>query len=451
MNKVVIVGKPNVGKSTIFNRLIREKRSIVYSEAGVTRDRIYGEVSWLNNTFTLIDTGGLTSKEQPFKKQINIQVNYALEEANLILFIVSSKEVIDANDYYISKMLKKYKDKKVLLVVNKAENKEKSPNTENAYYSLNFGAPQYISAEHSIGIGDLLDKVISELKNTKLTNKNNDLNDSLCFCIIGRPNVGKSTLTNAILNYERVLVSPIPNTTRDSIYVSFKYHNKKYTIVDTAGIRRKGKIIDAIEKYALIRTNEAINKSKFIILLLDGNEEFNEQDEIIGGLAFKANIPTIIVVNKWELVEKDSLTNNKFIKNIRARFKYLSWAPIVFISAKENKNIHNIFETINKMNEQLNIRVNNSLLNEVILKASSNVPPTLHKGGRLNISYATQVNGQIPTFVIFTNNPKYLHFSYARYIENVIRSSFGINLVPITIYYKDKNSRIRGIKEKINE
>lgn len=446
MSKVVIVGKPNVGKSTLFNRLIRQKKSIVEDQPGVTRDRIYGEVEWLGNKFNLIDTGGLTIKDSPFQKNIEMQVNYAIEEADLILFMASNKEGINADDYFINKLLKKKKNKKVLLVVNKSENNDNS--NEKNYYSFGYGKPYYISAEHSIGVGDLLDEIIKIIKLTKA--KTIDKSDNLTFCIIGKPNVGKSTLTNSILNEDRVLVSSIPNTTRDSINSDFKYNGKLYTIIDTAGIRRKGKIIEKVEKYAVLRTQAAVGESKIILLMLDGSEEFSEQDEIIGGIAYKANIPTIIVVNKWDLVKKDGHTQVEFTKKIHSKFKFLSWAPIVFISAKDKKKIQNIFKLIDDIEKQLNIKVNTSMLNDVVLKAASHNPPSLFKGGRLAIHYATQVQGQIPTFVIFTNDPKYLHFSYARFIENLIRESFGINLIPITIYYKDKNSRIRGIKNEQN-
>lgn len=446
MSKVVIIGKPNVGKSTLFNRLIRQKKSIVEDQPGVTRDRIYGEVEWLGKKFNLIDTGGLTIKDSPFQKNIEMQVNYAIEEADLILFMVTNKEGINADDYFINKLLKKKKNKKVLLVVNKSENNDNS--NERNYYSFGYGKPYYISAEHSIGVGDLLDEIIKIIKLTKAETINKS--DNLTFCIIGKPNVGKSTLTNSILNEDRVLVSPIPNTTRDSINTEFKYNGKLYTIIDTAGIRRKGKIIEKVEKYAVLRTQAAVGESKIILLMLDGSEEFSEQDEIIGGIAYKANIPTIIVVNKWDLVKKDEHTHVEFTKKIRSKFKFLSWAPIVFISAKDKKKIQNIFKLIGDIEKQLNIKVNTSMLNDVVLKAASHNPPSLFKGGRLTIHYATQVQGQIPTFVIFTNDPKYLHFSYARFIENLIHESFGINLIPITIYYKDKNSRIRGVKNEQN-
>lgn len=449
MNKVAIVGKPNVGKSTLFNRLIRNRKAIVADLPGVTRDRLYGSVEWLNKKFNLIDTGGLTVKDEPFQKNINQQVNYAIEESQLILFVVSNKEGINSDDYYIAKLLKKNKNKKVLLVVNKVDSQEQTiEQNERQYYSLGFGKPLYISSEHSIGIGDLLDQII------KLINVGEDdkkPTDRLCFCIIGKPNAGKSTLVNSITNSDRVLVSPIPNTTRDSVDCDFSYNGKKYTIIDTAGIRRSGKIDELVEKFAVIRAKDAISRSNIILLMIDGSVEITEQDEVIGGLCYEANIPTIIVVNKWDLVKKDSTTINKMEKLIRQRFKYLSWAPIIFISAKNKARLDTIFKTIDRIENQLKTKVNTSLLNDVVLKAASHNPASLFKGGRLNISYATQVEGQNPTFVIFTNNPKYLHFSYARFMENTIREAFGITEVPITVYYKDKNSRIRGIKENKDE
>ncbi|MDR0985673.1 MAG: ribosome biogenesis GTPase Der [Mycoplasmataceae bacterium] len=440
MLKVALVGKPNVGKSTLFNRIISHKKSIVDDQPGVTRDRIYSDAEWLNIPFTLIDTGGLTNKNVSFQKNIEQQVLYAIDEADIIVFIVSSKEGINNEDYYVAKILKKHKSKNVILAINKSENDKKE--NINTYYSLGFGKPFYISAEHSIGIGDLLDEVI---KNKSGLTKQDDI--ALSFCIIGRPNVGKSTLVNTIVHEQRVIASPIAHTTRDSIDVKFKYNKENYVIIDTAGLRRKGKITDRIEKYAVMRTEQAIERSQCVLFMLDGSEEFNEQDEVVGGLAFKANIPTIIVVNKWDKVNKDDKTMSNMTKLIRQRFKYLSWAPIIFISASEEKRIQTIFETFKKIKEQLSINISTSLLNDVIAKAQISNPPPKFKGGRPNLSYATQVKGKVPTFVVFGNDPKFIHLSYMRYIENQIRHSFGIDIVPITVYFKDKNARIRGARE----
>ncbi|MDR2557358.1 MAG: ribosome biogenesis GTPase Der [Mycoplasmataceae bacterium] len=438
MLKVVLVGKPNVGKSTIFNRIIEKKKSIVSAIAGTTRDRIYSEATWLNKQFILIDTGGLTNQNQPFKANIEQQVQFALDEADIILFIVSYKDGINNEDAYVAKCLKKYKGKKIWLVANKSETNDF--HIDHQLVNFGFGKPFYISAEHGIGLGDLLDKIIL-IKPAVLSDQTDK---HVKFCIIGRTNVGKSTLMNAILNKERVVVSSIEHTTRDSINEDFYYNKEKYTIIDTAGIRRKGRITNEIEKYAILRTELAIKESNMILLMLDGSEPFNEQDEVIAGLAYQANIPTIICVNKFDLVKKSNRTNDEFTDLIRKKFKFLTWAPIIFISAKNKEKINKLFETIKMIQSQLAIKVNTKLLNSILMKAQIANPSPKIKGGRLSINYAVQIKSQIPTFVIFVNKPEFLHFTYARYIENQIRHAFGINYVPITVYYKDKNARIRS-------
>lgn len=439
MKKIALVGKPNVGKSSLFNRIIGHKKAIVDDAPGITRDRNYATASWVGRAFSVIDTGGiLKNVDAPFQEVINQQVNYAIDEADIILFIVSEKEGINAQDQFIAKLLKtKAKGKKIILVVNKAENYNHS--SDKTFYNLKFGSFFPISCTHGIGLGDLLDEVVKQLDKTPERKEV----ESFKFCIIGRPNVGKSSLVNTLIGQERVIVSPIANATRDSIDCTFKYHGKSYTIIDTAGIRRKGKMSANVDKYSYLRTQEAISRSNLIIIMLDGSEEFNEQDEVIAGLAHAANIPTIIVVNKWDLVKKENNTMSKFEKLIRADFDYLSWAPIVFISAKDNKRVHTIFSTIENIYKELKTKVATSALNEVVAKAQILNPPPKFKGNRINIHYGTQVESNIPTFVLFTNDPKYLHFSYARYIENQIRQAFGLLNVPITVYYKDKNARIR--------
>lgn len=440
MFKVAIVGKPNVGKSTLFNRIIAKKQAIVLDEPGVTRDRIYGVGKWLQKEFEIIDTGGVTNKEFSFKQSIQKQVEFAIDEANLVIFLVSDKDGINADDIYVSKLLKKYKFKQVIVVANKCDNKQRRWDDQQ-YYSLGFGKPLFISSEHGIGIGDLLDLIIGKITSTNIVE-----DTSFKFCVIGRPNVGKSSLINTITTKQRVIVSPEAHTTRDAIDVHFTRNNKSYTIIDTAGIRRKGKIDIGVEQYSVLRSYDAINRSQAIIFMIDGSIPINEQDEVVGGLAYKANIPTIICVNKWDLVKKTTSTMNLMIKEIRTRFKYLSWAPIIFISAIDNKRIQTIFETFAVIDQQLNMKVNTSALNEAIVRAQILNPPPLYKGARANFSYATQAKGQIPTFIIFGNDPKHVHLSYMRYIENTIRETFGIRIVPITVYYKDKNARIRGIK-----
>lgn len=439
MLKVAIVGKPNVGKSTLFNRIIKKNKSIVDDTPGVTRDRIYATAEWLTQEFSLIDTGGLMVEQFDFKKQIELQVNFAIKEASIIIFLVSIKDGISNDDIYVSKILKKQKNKKIILAVNKSENKMQ--NIEQELLKFGLGEPIFISASHGIGIGDLLDKIID----SKQTNQKEI--DSFNFCIIGRPNVGKSSLVNAILNEDRMITSNIANTTRDAIDTNFQRNKKHYTIIDTAGIRRKGKIQNSVDKYAYLRVQQSISRSKLIIVLLDGSEDFNEQDEVIAGLAHKANIPTILVVNKWDIVlNKDEKTMITLTKKIRDKFKFLEWAPIVFLSAKQNKRIETLFEQIEKIRTNLQKKVKSNVLTNIIFKLQLLNSAPLFNKGRLKISYVSQVEGQIPTFVLFCNNPQFLHFSYARYLENGIRQSLDLQNIPITLYFKNKKDEIRGLK-----
>lgn len=435
MLTVAIVGKPNVGKSTLFNRIIGKNKAIVDDAPGVTRDRIYDESEWLTRKFEIIDTGGLENSNVDFQTNINEQVNFAIDEAQVIIFLVSYLNGIEESDFFVAKTLKKYaKNKKIIFCVNKAE-KKIGFDEMNQFYNLGFGKPYFISAAHGIGVGDLLDEVIKDINQLKPLDKNDA---SYCFCIIGKPNVGKSTLFNSIVNQNRVIVSDIAGSTRDSIDTNFKYHQEEFKIIDTAGIRRKGKIVTNVEKYSVLRAQKAIKRSQCILLMIDVATGFTEQDEVIGGLAHAANIPTIIVVNKWDKIENNSHTMSEITKKIRSQFKYLSWAPIVFISAMDKKRMSTIFDTIQKIKQQATIKIATSILNDVILKAQMMQEAPLFKGGRIRINYATQVQSQIPTFVLFCNDSKYLHFSYARYMENQIRIAFGLEIVPITLYWKTK-------------
>ncbi|QZX49273.1 ribosome biogenesis GTPase Der [Mycoplasma sp. E35C] len=446
MLKVAIVGKPNVGKSTLFNRLIKNRIAIVDDVPGITRDRIFGDVEWLTKRFQIIDTGGLTTDSDEFQKAIEQQVQFAIDEADVILFVCSYKEGINSDDHYAAKLLKKHKNKKILFVLNKIENQNKNDLNLSNYFSLGFGKPMIISAEHAIGIGDLLDEII-KLKEQFETKKDDEF--AATFCIIGKPNVGKSSLLNQLLKKERVLVSDVAGTTRDAIDATFKYNKELYKVIDTAGIRRKGKIATRIEKFSVQRTQQAISRSQFILLMLDGSQDLSEQDEVIGGLCMEANLPTIIVVNKWDIVKKDEKTMNLYKKQIRNKFKYLVWSPIIFISAKENLRIDTIFETIKLIKQQLNIKISTSLLNDVISKAQMMNQAPIFNGNRLSITYTTQAKGQIPTFVLFCNNPDYLHFSYARFLENKIREAFGLTYVPMTLYFKSKNARNRKLSKDV--
>lgn len=439
MKKVVIVGKPNVGKSSLFNRIIGYRKAIVGKTPGITRDRNYAIAEWQGKKFYLIDTGGIINNKQiPYQEVINQQVNIAIDEADIILFVISDKDIINEQDLYIAKKIKTFcKTKKIILVLNKAENYDHS--NDKQYYNFKLGNFYPISCAHSIGIGDLLDQIVT------LLNKTNNEYEKECFkfCIIGRPNVGKSSLVNAIVHQKRVIVSDKPNTTRDAIDCNFKYQNKNFTIIDTAGIHKKSKNVNDIDKYSYLKMQQAISRANLIVLMFDGSNSFNELDKTIAGLAYEANIPTIICVNKWDLIKKNSDTTLKFTKLIRTNFIFLSWAPIIFISAKENDKISNIFSTIYKIIKNTNKKIPNSSINEIISKAQILNPAPKFKGGRLTIYSGTQVESSIPTFILFCNNPKYLYFSYARYIENQIRQAFELTNVPITIYYKDKNARTR--------
>ena len=443
MKTVAIVGKPNVGKSTLFNRIINKKKSIIHDSAGVTRDRIYDEAEWLCRKFELIDTGGLTSKKLTFQENINEQVLFAIEEADIIVFLLSYETGLDNDDFFVNKILRKYKNKKeVILAVNKADTK--SVVDKESFYQLGYGKPIFISSSHGIGTGDLLDAIVSKIP---LNKDEIQQTKNYSFAIIGKPNVGKSSLVNTIVKENKVIVSDVAGSTRDSTDSEFKYYDETFTITDTAGIRRKGKIKENLEKFALLRAEMAIKKSDLILFMIDGSQEISEQDEVIGGLAYTANIPTIIVVNKIDLIPNfDEMKMKEITQIIRNRFKFLAWAPIVFVSSQNNLKINKLMDKIIEIRDKVKIKINNSLLNEVVLKAQMLQEAPIFKGNRLTISYITQIKSQIPTFVIFCNNPKYLHFSYARYIENKIREAFGLNNVPVCLYWKDKNAKTRGLK-----
>lgn len=442
LKKVAIIGRPNVGKSRLFNRLTGHKVSIVLPEPGVTRDRIVANVEWLTRKFELIDTGGIHNAEASFQENINEQAAIAIHEADLVLFMVSYLDGILPNDDYVAKVLKRLKPKKLFLVVNKAENIKIQDDMQFQFWQLGFGKPYFISAEHGVNVGELLDDIVKSLK---IPANNQEDRDVLKFSLIGKPNVGKSSLANALLNDTRLIVSNIPGTTRDAIDCYFSYDKKKYCLIDTAGIRRAGQANKLeVEKYSILRSKKAIARSQCILLVLDIKNGITEQDEIIGGLAFDANIPTIIVVNKWDsYANKNSSSMSQVTDMIRKRFAFLHWAPIVFVSALNKTRLHTIFETLSLIQNQLKIKIATSLLEDVILKAQSLNPIPNVGGKKIHLTYAVQVNGQIPTFVIFCNNPNLLHFSYARFIENQIRSAFGINAVPITVYYKSKHAKER--------
>lgn len=443
MFTVAIIGRTNVGKSTLFNRLIQKPMAIVSDTPNTTRDRIFGIGEWLKRKIAFIDTGGLIAKQTPLQQLIALQVQAALSQAKAIIFLVSLQEQLNSDDFYVAKVLKKNKDKPVILVVNKAENfnPKTAEETLKDYYSLGFGRPVVISAAHGIGIGDLMDLLVKQ--NQLLPNENNDDLAKIRFCVIGKPNVGKSSLINQLVKQNRVLVSNESGTTRDAIDVPLKVNGEKFLLIDTAGIKRKGKINMGIETASYIKTKLAIARSNVILLMVDGSKPISEQDEVIGGLAQAALIPVIILVNKWDLVLKNNNTTNAYKKMLKLHFKHLDFAPVLFISVLKNQRLNTIFEQLKIIQSQLETKVATPLLNDVIQQAQLYNQPPLFKGKRLQITYAVQTKSQIPHFVLFCNDPKYLHFSYARFLENKIRENFGFNFVPISLYFKSKNARIR--------
>lgn len=430
---VAIVGRANVGKSTIFNRIVGERISIVEDVAGVTRDRIYAKASWLTKEFNIIDTGGIELENASFTTQIKMQAEIAIEEADIIIFVVNGREGITKEDEYVARILQKSR-KPIILAVNKIDDNQFKDYIYE-FYTLGVGDPIPVSGSHGIGIGDLLDEVISQLDLQE--EETND--DEISFSIIGRPNVGKSSLTNAILGEERVIVSNIEGTTRDAIDTPFVKDGQKYRVVDTAGMRKKGKIYENIEKYSILRALTSIEKSDVILVVIDGETGIREQDKHVAGYAHEAGKGVIIVYNKWDLVDKDEKTMQKKEKEIHEQFKYLDYARIVFASAKTGQRVNQIFPLIQESYENSRKRVQTSVLNDVLVDAQLMNPTTTFNGGRLKIFYANQVAICPPTFVLFANDPQYLHFSYKRYLENRLREAFGFEGTPIHIICRKRD------------
>ena len=431
---IAIVGRPNVGKSTVFNRMLEQRLSIVEGTPGVTRDRIYGDCIWLNKTFRLIDTGGIQIADQPFAREINMQVEIAIEEADVIIFLTSGKEGLTNDDQYIARLLRK-SNKPVVLGVNKIDGQEKIDNIYQ-FYSLGLGDPIPVSGSHGIGIGDLLDECTKQMPD-----KQKDSYEGMIkFAIIGRPNVVKSSLTNAFLKQDRVIVSNIEGTTRDAIDTVFVANDKTYVVIDTAGIRKRGKVYENIEKYSVLRAKGAIERADVVLIVIDGEKGIIEQDKHVAGLAHEAKKGVIIVYNKWDLVDKDDKTMDKITKEIRDQFAYLDYAPIAFTSAKDGKRVNTLLPLIDEVYNNVNLRIKTNVLNEVIMDAQLANPAKTHNGKRLKIYYASQVETAPCVIALFVNDPELMHFSYQRYIENKVREAFGFEGVPITIVARKKES-----------
>ncbi len=432
---VAIVGKPNVGKSRFFNYVVGQRISIVEDTPGVTRDRVYADTSWKDREFTLIDTGGIEPEsEDIILSQMREQANIAIEVADVILFITDIRQGVTAADSEIAIMLKKAK-KPIILVCNKADNYGEPPAELYEFYNLGLGDPHPISAANAIGIGDLLDEIYSKLPPKK---DDENIEEEIKVAIIGKPNVGKSSLLNRILGEQRSIVSNIAGTTRDAIDSKFENEHGKYIFIDTAGIRRKSKVNEAIEKFSIMRTLLAIERSDVCLVLIDATEGVTDQDAKILGEAHEAGKGIIIVVNKWDAIEKDNNTLENYKKEIYNKISYATYAPIIFISAETGQRVNKLFSLINEVNKQNSLRISTSVINEVINEATLVVQPPTDKGRRLKILYGTQATIRPPTFVIFVNNKELFHFSYQRYLINCFRNNFGLEGTPVRLIIREK-------------
>jgi GTP-binding protein len=434
---VAIVGRPNVGKSTLFNKLIGERLSIVKDEPGVTRDRLYRDVEWSGKEFTLVDTGGLEPKTQDFiMSKIKDQAQVAIDEADVVIFLVDGKYGITGLDEEVATVLRK-KDKKVVVAVNKIDDYLKNQERIYEFYGLGFEEVIGISGEHKVNLGDLLDAVVNKFEKINTVQEE----EVLSIAVLGRPNAGKSSFVNKMLNQERSIVSEIAGTTRDSIDSYFKYKNRKYRIIDTAGIRRKSKIDDAIEYYSVLRAIKAINRADVCILMLDSTELVTEQDKRVAGLIFDEKKPLIIAVNKWDLIEKDNTTVKKYTELVQTELPFLSYAPIITMSALTGQRVMPVLDQINLIYEEYNKKISTGVLNQVLGEMIAVNPVPTRKGRAVKINYVTQIGVAPPRFVFFANDPELVHFSYKRYLENKFREYFGFEGSPIEFIFNKKSER----------
>lgn len=425
---VAIVGRPNVGKSALFNRIAGERISIVEDVEGVTRDRIYTKAEWLNRQFSIIDTGGIDDVDAPFMEQIKHQADIAMTEADVIVFVVSAKESITDADEYVAKILYRT-HKPVILAVNKVDNPEMR-STIYDFYALGLGDPYPVSSAHGIGTGDVLDAIVDNLP-TEAQEENSDI---IKFSLIGRPNVGKSSLINAILGEDRVIASPVAGTTRDAIDTTFTdEEGQEFTMIDTAGMRKSGKVYENTEKYSVMRTMRAIDRSDIVLMVLNAEEGIREYDKRIAGFAHEAGKGIVVVVNKWDAIKKDNRTVAQWEADIRDNFQYIPYAPIVFVSAVTKQRLHKLPDVIKQVSQSQNTRIPSAVLNDVVMDVVAINPTPTDKGKRLKIFYATQVSVKPPTFVIFVNEEELMHFSYLRFLENQIRQAFVFEGTPIRL------------------
>lgn len=435
---VAIIGRPNVGKSTLFNVLIGEKLAIVEDRPGVTRDRIYADAEWCGKTFQVIDTGGIEPEsEDIILKQMRRQAELAMDMADVIVFITDVKAGITVQDEEVAAILRRTK-KPVILVCNKCDNVGQPPADIYEFYNLGLGEPMPISAKAKLGMGELLDEICNHFPNDL---ENGEEEDRVNVAIIGKPNVGKSSLVNYILGEERTIVSDIAGTTRDAIDTPFENKYGKYTFIDTAGIRKKSKVYDKIEKYSVIKAQSAVDRADVCVIMIDALEGVTEQDEKIAGYAHEKGKAMIIAINKWDLINKGETTVESYKRKMKEKFKFMSYAPVIFISTVTGQRIEKLFELINKVYKANTFRVSTSILNDVIIEALAVTPPNVEKGKRLKVYYVTQVKNKPPTFVAFVNDKELMHFSYMRYLENHIRKNFDLEGTPIVLLARGKNEK----------
>lgn len=435
---VAVVGRPNVGKSTLFNRLAGERISIVEDTPGVTRDRIYADVEWLNYNFTLIDTGGIEpDSDDLILSHMRRQAELAIETAQVIIFVVDGKTGLTDTDAEVATMLRKA-HKPVVLAVNKIDNRDKMAYEVFEFYNLGLGDPMPISAEQMLGLGDMLDVVVEHFV---IEEEDDEDDDRLKIAIIGKPNVGKSSLINKLLGENRVIVSDIAGTTRDAIDTPIVRDGKEFVFIDTAGIRRKSKIKENIEKYSIVRTVSAVERADICVIMIDAENGITEQDAKIAGIAHEKGKASIIVMNKWDAIEKNDKTMYRYMENIEATLSFMRYAPIMFISAKTGLRTHKLYETIDMVSQNHSLRISTGLLNDVLYEAMAMNQPPSDKGHRLKIYYMTQVSVKPPTFVLFVNDRQLMHFSYRRYIENQLREAFGFKGTPVHFIVRERKGK----------
>ncbi len=428
-NLVAIVGRPNVGKSSLFNKLIGKRSSIVHDEPGITRDRLYHDAEWTGTKFRVIDTGGIATDGKPFQESIKIQAEIAIDEAKIIILVVDGLEGLTAEDQFVISLLRK-SGKEVILAANKLEGNKQMDTT---IYSAGFEHVFNISAIHGEGVGDLLEEIVKNLDVQDVEDKRIPR-----LAIIGRPNAGKSSLLNSLAQEERAIVSPISGTTRDSVSSLLTINDREFDVVDTAGISKKSKLIESVDHYALARAFSSLEQAHLTLLIIDATKELSHFDARLAGYAMEKQKPIIIVINKWDLIKKDTMTMKNFEKKLRKEFKFMTWAPIVFISAIKSERLGTLKETIIQVMDNISKKIKTGLLNEMLMDIQAMQPAPSFKGGRLTVAFAKQVESSIPKFVLFVNNEKFLHFSYKRYIENKFREYFGFEGTPIKIVVRNK-------------